>query len=123
MLYFGDLDPSGKDMPRDIGNRLATLGLDVRVVEVALTKKDVLDYRLPKNPSKKKDTRKDWYVNKYGIDYAVELDALPPEILEEKIRGSIEVFCDVELLKSKTAEDTLRKKFWEKRIESFRMEG
>jgi len=44
ILYFGDLDPSGKDMPRDIQNRFELLGVPVEVVEVALTRQDIEEY-------------------------------------------------------------------------------
>lgn len=120
LLYFGDLDPSGKDMPRDIRNRLAKLGLDVQVIEVALSREDISEYRLPRNPTKSKDSRKNWYIEKYEINYAVELDALPPKILEKKIRNSVESYCDTALLQKNTAEDYLYKDLWKKRFEFFR---
>ncbi len=116
ILYFGDLDPSGKDMPRDIRDRFKTLGFNVDVIEVALTKDDVIEYNLPTNPTKKKDSRQDWYTNKYGINYAVELDALPPKILSEKIRGAIEAECDLDLLWAKKVNDNIRREFWRKWI-------
>lgn len=116
ILYFGDLDPSGKDMPRDIRDRFKTLGFDVDVIEVALTKNDIMEYDLPTNPTKKKDSRQDWYTKKYGINYAVELDALPPKILREKIRDAIEAECDLELLWTKKVNDNIRREFWRKWI-------
>jgi len=116
ILYFGDLDPSGKDMPRDIRDRFKTLGFDVDVIEVALAKNDIMEYDLPTNPTKKKDSRQDWYTKIYGINYAVELDALPPEILREKIRGAIEAECDLDLLWTKKVNDNIRKEFWRKWI-------
>ena len=118
ILYFGDLDPSGKDMPRDIKKRFSTLGIDVDVVEVALTKEDIDQYNLPRNPTKKDDTRKKWYVEKYGIDYAVELDALPPDVLREKIRLAVRDNCDVNMLEQHKAEDKRLKKMWRKRIQN-----
>lgn len=120
ILYFGDLDPSGKDMPRDIRERFKTLGLDIEVIEVALTKEDIVKYNLPKNPTKTKDTRKDWYIKKFGIDYAVELDALPPEILREKVRGAIEDYCNLDLLWGNRIQDNIQRELWRKRIEKFK---
>jgi hypothetical protein len=109
ILYFGDLNPSGKDMPRDIRQRLATLGVDVDVKEIALTKQDILDYQLPRNPFKKKDTRSKWYLQKYGITYSVELDALPPETLREKIRQAIATYADLHLLDAHKNKDETEK--------------
>ena len=89
ILYFGDLNCSGKDMSRDIQDRLVTLGVNVRMEEVALSKEDVDEYELPKNPTKRKDSRANWFVKKYGINYSVELDALTPQILRGKIHSAI----------------------------------
>jgi len=122
ILYFGDLDPSGKDMPRDIRERFKTLGIDVDIIEVALTKDDILEYNLPKNPTKKKDTRKAWYIKKYGINYAVELDALPPEILREKVKTAIEEHCDLDLLRRNRIQDNIQKDLWKQQIDQFTAE-
>jgi hypothetical protein len=119
VLYYGDLDPSGKDMPRDIKERFHTLGLDINMVEVALTKEDILTYNLPRNPTKKRDSRSSWYNERYGVDYAVELDALPPKILESKIKSSIEAFCDLKLLEMRSREDQEIKNLWKQRISSY----
>jgi len=120
ILYFGDCDPSGKDMPRDIRDRFKVLGLDIDVLEVALKKEDIMKYNLPKNPTKKKDSRQTWYVKKFSIDYAVELDALPPEILREKIQRAIEDHCDLNLLMRNKRGDCLLSKMWRERILDFK---
>lgn len=95
ILYFGDLNPSGKDMPRDIKRRLAILGANVDIIEVALTTQDILDFQLPQNPFKNKDTRAKWYLQKYGVTYSVELDALPPNILRDRIKKALELYLDI----------------------------
>lgn len=99
ILYFGDLNPSGKDMPRYLGERLQELGVhNVTIIEVALTVNDVKKYKLLKNPFKSKDTREKWYIEKYGINYSVELDALNPNILRQKLEDSILQYVDVNLI-------------------------
>lgn len=95
ILYFGDLNPSGKDIPRDIVKRLSLLGVNVELKEIALTKQDITDFKLPRNPTAKKDARIKWFHEKYGIDYSVELDALPPQVLREKIERSIRGHLDL----------------------------
>jgi len=105
ILYFGDLDPSGKDMPRDIEERLETLNMFVTVKEIALTREDIEEYDLPRNPMKPEDTRNEWYLRKYGINYAVELDALSPEILREKIKQAILEHVDLDKLLEKKERD------------------
>ena len=113
ILYFGDLDPSGKDMPRYLGERLEELGVDnVTIKEIALTKDDVAKYNLPKNPSKPKDTRNDWYIKKYGITYAVELDALEPDILRSKVESAILAYTNLDLLKKARKMDMEQQMKW-----------
>lgn len=117
ILYFGDLDPSGKDMPRDIQKRFGVLGLDFAVIEVALTRRDIEEYNLPRNPTKPKDTRNKWYKQKYGITYAVELDALPPEVLREKIHQAIRAYMDIDKLNAHIYRDQRNQTRWRRIIE------
>jgi len=99
ILYFGDLNPSGKDMPRYLGKRLKELRVhNVTIIEVALNVNDIKKYNLLRNPFKSKDTREKWYIEKYGINYSVELDALNPNILRQKVEDSILQYVDVHLI-------------------------
>lgn len=100
MLYFGDFDPSGIEM---LGAMKTTLEEELKVdriifKRIALTKEDIFTYGLPHAPEalKLKDTRAKKYIETHGL-LAVELDALRPDILEGKIRGSIEVELDIDL--------------------------
>jgi hypothetical protein len=120
ILYFGDLDPSGKDMPRDIRRRFETLGFDVDLMEVALTREDISVYGLPRNPTKRMDSRHEWYRDKYGIGYGVELDALPPEVLRGKIKQAIEEYCDMDKLMEAGIRDAAVKSLWRNMISSLK---
>ena len=80
ILYFGDHDPSGLDMLRDIKDRMMDFGLDVDVVPIALTMEQVRAFNPPPNPAKFEDPRADWYIREYG-KVSWELDALPPKEL------------------------------------------
>ena len=100
MLYFGDFDPSGVEMLDAMKTTLRD-ELDVWGVEfkrVALLREDIFTYNLPHNPNalKKSDTRARRHVENYG-ELAVELDALRPDILEEKIENAIFSELDVDL--------------------------
>lgn len=123
ILYFGDLDPSGKDMPRDIRARFATLGIPVEVFEVALTREDIEQYNLPRNPTKPGDSRNKWFIEKYGIDYAVELDALPPNVLRNKIRAAIETCADIDKLYAHRWQDEYDRDRWTRIINNAKDEG
>ena len=99
-------------MARDIKQRFETLKIPLTVKEIALTKQDIQKYQLPRNPTKPKDTREQWYIKKYGIDYAVELDALPPDALREKIKRAIEDHVDLDKLSRHVDKDKQDKAKW-----------
>ena len=109
ILYFGDLNATGKNMMPDILRRLKLYGVaNVDLDEVALNEADVLQYNLPRNPEKTKDSRAKWFAEKYpNVKYSVELDALSPEILRSKIRTAIESNIDMEKLRARQAHDDL----------------
>lgn len=86
IIYFGDYDPSGEDIPRSIGEKLGMLGVDVRVKRVALMEEQVRQLRLPPAPVKLTDSRT---ANWDGIGQ-VELDAVRPEILREWLSKAVE---------------------------------
>jgi len=94
MLYFGNFDPSGiamlDAMQTTLEWELFVTGVIFR--RVALVEADIDAHNLPDNPNalKTTDSRARKFLETYG-NRAVELDALSPSILEEKIRNAI---CD-----------------------------
>lgn len=97
ILYFGDFDPSGEDIVRALKKSLEFFGIYPKIKKIALTYQDITTYKLPPDFTKKTDSRTAKFVEKYG-DLAVELDALPLPILQEKIRESIKEHLDMEAL-------------------------
>jgi hypothetical protein len=95
--YFGDFDPSGEDMLRSLQERLAYFGTSPRIEKVAITKQDISDYELPPDVTKAADSRRASFVAKWG-DNAVELDALPVQVLRDRVRGAVEDHMDLEAL-------------------------
>lgn len=96
VLYFGDFDPSGLDMTRDIRERLGRYCREEIVVQhVALTKEQVAEYDLPPMPAKTKDTRAAKFIAQHGEVSAVELDALPPDVLQGMVTAEIEALWDL----------------------------
>lgn len=94
MLYFGDHDPSGKDIPRAVEDNLAAwFGVYVEPRIVALTGEQVDEYDLPPVPAKRSDSRTAAFIAEHG-DRSVELDALPPDVLQAMIREAIEEHHD-----------------------------
>jgi len=104
VLYFGDFDPSGEDMVRSLRERLAHPDLPNRgsepvIVKCALTFNDITDYNLPPDFTKTTDSRREASVAQYG-DVAVELDALPVDVLRERLVSEVESRMDLEALEA-----------------------
>ena len=95
--YFGDFDPSGEDMLRSLQERLAYFETSPQIEKVAITKQDIIDHELPPDVTKAADTRRATFVAKWG-DNAVELDALPVQVLRERIKKAVERHMDLEAL-------------------------
>lgn len=113
LFYLGDFDPSGEDMVRDISDRFIMFGVDVAVQKLALTKAQIHQYNLPPNPAKRTDPRARAFIARHGAS-SWEVDALPPEILQQIIRRAFEGVLDRSLLekvlaREATEKDTLRR--------------
>lgn len=94
ILYFGDYDPSGEDIPRSIEANIRELGCEsIEVRRIALMHEQVVEWKLPPAPTKSTDSRsKNWT----GIGQ-VELDAVRPEKLERLLNEAIAEVFDPEL--------------------------
>lgn len=114
LLYFGDHDPSGEDMVRDIKNRLREFRAVVQVDKVALTREQVDDHQLPPNPAKTTDPRARGYIAEHG-DQSWELDALPPATLNELLTNALDEIIDSDLYEAQKALEDIDKE----RMETF----
>lgn len=104
VLYFGDFDPSGVDIERDLSERLTKYDAgNFMVYRVALTKDQIVKYSLPPMPVKKSDARSDNFVASYGNE-SVELDALDPNTLKLMVAQSIASYIDLNKWKEKEDE-------------------
>lgn len=89
ILYFGDHDPSGIDMTRDVENRMRIFECEeVEVRRLALNMDQVRTYNPPPNPAKTTDARFAGYIREFGEE-SWELDALEPEVLVELVRNEV----------------------------------
>ncbi len=95
ILYFGDYDPTGEDIPRHISYSLVSdFGVDISYFEkVALTLEQIEELNLPPEPTKKTDSRSRKFIEAHG-DMAVELDAVEPRTLMSMIEEAILRFFD-----------------------------
>lgn len=93
ILHFGDHDPSGIDMSRDIDDRLRLFMGGVEFKRLALNMDQVDEYQPPPNPTKTTDARAEGYIREYGEE-SWELDALEPNVLANLVRDAVEQVID-----------------------------
>lgn len=96
VLYFGDFDPSGWEMPeamqRKLIDRLDVCPASFLIERCALLPEQIEQYELPEDPDamKEADSRTAKFLELFGEDVSpVELDALHPEALQEIVRDAI----------------------------------
>lgn len=96
VLYFGDHDPDGWQIPRSAENTIRDLlsvhGLDVppiRFERVALNMDQINEHNPPPFMAKPSSSRYDGYTAEHGTTDAWELDALTPDVLDGLIRGEV----------------------------------
>lgn len=101
VLYFGDHDPDGWQIPRSAENSLNTLAhvhnLDVppiRFIRCALNMQQIQQYNPPPYPAKTTSSRFKGYIREHGIHDAWELDALKPKVLDALIRANVQQYWD-----------------------------
>lgn len=96
IFHLGDHDPSGKDMTRDIIDRMELFMGGTKLERLALNMDQVKQYNPPPNPAKFTDSRCAGYVAEFG-ESSWELDALRPDVLDGLIRGAITALIDQDL--------------------------
>ena len=94
ILYFGDYDPSGEDIPRSIKDNLSRMGIDVEVERIALNPEQIASMGLSSVPAKDGDSRSRTWTG----EGAVELDAIEPDELKRMAEEAIENRFDSTLL-------------------------
>lgn len=114
IYYFGDYDPSGVDIPRNIQARLEEFAphSDITFEIVAVTPEQIEDLQLPTRPTKKTDTRSKGFEGE-----SVEVDAIEPEDLRNLCRECIELHIDQRRLDIlKVAEESEREVLMQMRV-------
>ena len=111
LLHLGDHDPSGKDMSRDIQDRLRIFETyEVEFHRLALNMNQIEKYNPPPNPAKLTDSRATQYINEFGYD-SWELDALEPQVISDLIERNVESYRNKklynEILKQEKMEKSL----------------
>ena len=109
ILYFGDYDPSGEDIPRALKENIVNLGCpEIEVRRICLIEEQVLAWNLPPAPTKLTDSRT---ANWDGLGQ-VELDAVKPEKLIELLDAAIYEIFDLELYDELLDEESREKEIF-----------
>ncbi|MCG3177034.1 MAG: hypothetical protein MOGMAGMI_02000 [Candidatus Omnitrophica bacterium] len=95
IIHLGDHDPSGKDMTRDIMDRMVLFMGGAQVIRIALNFDQVRKYKPPPNPAKITDSRAHGYIREFGAQ-SWELDALEPAVISKLIAKTINDYRDEE---------------------------
>lgn len=130
VLYLGDHDPSGEDMVRDIDERLNLFRKDpddpscercpeIVVEKLALTMQQIRRFEPPPNPAKRTDSRYEKYAETHGNE-SWEVDALPPNVLQQIIRSRLDELIDVDAMNEEVAREAAERKEAKAEIEEMR---
>jgi hypothetical protein len=92
LLYCGDFDPTGEDIPRSFAE---LTGLELQ--RVALTPEQVDEYDLPPALGKATDSRAADFMARHGRLVQVELEALSPAVLYDLLAAEVDRIVDVSL--------------------------
>jgi hypothetical protein len=98
LLMLTDFDPDGEMIASSFARSLRDdLGLvNIVAVKVALNADDVINYNLPSDmDAKPSSPNYESFVERFGTK-AVELDAIPVQLLQQKLREAIEQYLDMD---------------------------
>ena len=116
ILYFGDHDPSGEDIPRSIQENIIQLGCEnIEIRRIALLKNQVIKWQLPPAPVKETDSRS----AKWDGIGQVELDAIPPETLHELCQDAINEIFDETLYQELLHQERKERKTYHSELQEY----
>lgn len=123
ILYFGDYDPSGLDIERDLERRLLRSGaINIKLKRVALTLEQIQQFQLPPLPAKTSDTRLARFMADTGGSDVVELDALPPDVLEDLVKTAILSHIDTDKWNVRVQQTLAEKERLRQKLEALQLQ-
>lgn len=102
IFHLGDHDPSGRDMTRDITDRLEMFMGGTKLKRLALNMDQVREFNPPPNPAKVTDSRFEGYMAEFGKE-SWELDALEPTVIDGLIRRAVNALINRKKWKERQA--------------------
>lgn len=105
IFYIADFDPAGENMPISVARKIEfytrrdeTLP-EVRLMPLMLTKRQCVEYNLPRTPIKATDKRRGDFEDRHG-EGATELDALEalhPGAMKDILNNAIKPYVNIEV--------------------------
>ena len=92
LLHFGDLDPTGVQVPLSMRKTLFDVhGLDVEVIHGGLTPAQCVEHHLPQSldAAKADDPNIERWYQRFPDQTPTELDAMHPAVLQETVREAL----------------------------------
>jgi hypothetical protein len=115
VVYCGDHDPSGINIPRSIAGYMKEFRVDVTIERIALNLDQIRALNLPPNTAKEADKLYKRYVAEFGIKESWEIDALPPQYIHKLITDSVNTYFDEDIHAANIEEMLAYKsEMWEK---------
>lgn len=115
IVYFGDYDPSGEDIPRALGENLDRMGVDVTVERIALHPEQIKQLKLAGVPPKIKDTR----TQAWDGTAAVELDAVEPNLLRQMCEDAILKHWSWDKHQELEAQEAAERKIYRQKLQDY----
>ena len=100
ILYFGDYDPRGLNIPEIITRDFESLGFPVELNKIALTNEQIAEFNLIPASCKKTDTMARGWVENHG-DAVYELDAIEPNTLVSIVENAVKSHFNNEKLEER----------------------
>lgn len=122
VIYFGDHDPSGMDMDRDIQERLGMFSgwAPFGFTRIALTMEQIEEHDPPPDPAKLSDSRAGAYVAEHGYE-SWELDALSPQVLTELLENEIALHTDWDMWDETLDKETAMKEELQEFVNDYKL--
>jgi len=115
ILYFGDYDASGEDIPRSINENMHKFGINIEIKRIALLERQVIEWNLPHAPTKEIDTR----ASKWEGFGQVELDAVSPKKIIELCDNAIQEHFSYSLYKDLKEVEEIEKQLYRAKLKKY----
>ena len=117
LYYFGDYDPSGMDITRNVEARLREFAptAEIHFERVAVTAEQIEALHLPTRPTKKTDSRSKGFSGE-----SVEVDAIEPKELRRILRNCITLHLSQEAIDANERTEQLERESLETLLQGYR---